>query len=163
MNVKIVLLLFLLVLCLPAWAQSDEAETLDHYKLPPTAVDSSSLQTDNGIAKLNGISFTGTAFLKYDNGTLKKAVMYKDGLVDGTTYGWYDNGNKMLLVTYKKGKLEGRYLAWYRYGAIMYNLAYQKGMLQSDQQFLDNSQQDQGADDDSDEEQDQDARNNSGE
>ena len=115
-----------------AQEMAEDYGTLQHWKLPETALLMSDLQLEKEILLLDGKPFEGWAYELYPEGTLLAATQYQKGRLQGKSLMWYSDGKPQMSATYKQGALNGRFLGWYQNGGVIYDRFINLGKYASD-------------------------------
>ncbi len=122
----------LLIGSLFAQEVGEDYASMQHWKLPETALLMSDLHLEAEILLLDGKPFEGWAYELYPEGTLLAATQYQEGRLYGKSLIWYPDGKPQMSATYKKGALNGRFLGWYQNGGVIYDRLINLGKYASD-------------------------------
>ena len=131
-HVVLLSIFMLLVGSLFAQEVGEDYASMQHWKLPETALLMSDLHLEAEILLLDGKPFEGWAYELYPEGTLLAATQYQEGRLYGKSLIWYPDGKPQMSATYKKGALNGRFLGWYQNGGVIYDRLINLGKYASD-------------------------------
>jgi antitoxin component YwqK of YwqJK toxin-antitoxin module len=81
-------------------------------------IDENGLDWDGDTSILDGMPYSGVAFLLYQNGSLKREVTYQNGFEEGICQEWYPNGNLKRKWIAERGRAQGRIEEWYAVGTV---------------------------------------------
>ena len=73
----------------------------------------------------------GTTKSYWDDGSLKSALRYEDGKLNGECCWYYANGNRQMQAEYKDDLKHGHSLRWYENGSLAEDCWYKAGELDS--------------------------------
>lgn len=65
------------------------------------------LQKKSGRFAFEGSPFTGSVTERYEDGSLKNRISYREGLKDGPYQAWWPGGGSRLALSYKRGRKYG--------------------------------------------------------
>ena len=81
------------------------------------------LQKKSGRFAFEGSPFTGSVTERYEDGSLKNRISYREGLKDGPYQAWWPGGGSRLALSYKRGRKYGLQEAWWENGNRRYTLS----------------------------------------
>ncbi|MDA7441510.1 toxin-antitoxin system YwqK family antitoxin, partial [Candidatus Pseudothioglobus singularis] len=73
-----------------------------------------------------------THYIFYDNGKVKKARNYQNGLLNGIFTSWHNNGQKKSEVNYKDNIKDGKFTSWNETGQIESVVTFKDGVCVSE-------------------------------
>ncbi len=71
------------------------------------------LDWDDDLSVLDGVPYSGTGFLVYPDGTLKREVFYRDGFEEGVCIEWHPNGKLKREWFAERGRAKGKVTEWH--------------------------------------------------
>ena len=102
------------------------------YLIDNNAVMKDSIEIIESKCFLNGKTFSGIVYSKYDNNQLESVESYKNGVLHGSIARWYENGQKQMEAIFRDGKLNGYFKGWFENGDLKYDLNFYEDSRRED-------------------------------
>jgi len=90
-------------------------------------VNSSALNVEGNIYKLNGKRFSGNVIDASKNGRVKKSFQCSEGKIEGEYLEYYNNGSLKIKYTYSEGLLNGEFENYYENGVLKTKGRFKRG------------------------------------
>jgi antitoxin component YwqK of YwqJK toxin-antitoxin module len=81
-------------------------------------VNEDDLDWDDDLSVLDSTPYSGTAFLLYPDGSLKREVTYQNGFEEGDCREWHPNGNLRREWLAERGRATGNVKEWHADGTV---------------------------------------------
>jgi antitoxin component YwqK of YwqJK toxin-antitoxin module len=76
------------------------------------------LDWDEDVSMLDGVPYTGSAFLMFTDGALKRECYFQDGFEQGECKEWYSNGQVRKQWIAQRGVATGDVKTWHENGQL---------------------------------------------